>query len=151
MPYYIAFITLYGNEVPGDILWNGEPMTMRGYEKRDDLKNNGADDPNMYYTAFPTEFRRYFPMFGTKSRNTGDSNTLKITKPFVLYMIRSAAWPAVDVSTWHKINGATVPGSLFGPLKPSDVEIYEKFFNTGTHTDLDTSAAYYLLREGNTT
>lgn len=125
-------------------------MTMRGYEKRNDLKDNGADQPDLYYTAFPTEFIRYFPMYGTISRNTGDSNTLKITKPFVLYMVRSDAWPAVDVSTWDKLSGVSVPGSLLGTSGPSDVEIYEKFLNTGTYTDLDTSAAYYLLREGNT-
>ena len=126
-----------------DIKWNDDPMTMRGYEKRDDLKDAGSDQPNMFYTGFSNEFRKYFPMYGTKSRNEGDSNTLKIKKPFVAYMIRDPSWDAVDVANWNKI----ATDKYLGPSN-TDLELYEKFFDTGTHI-LDNSAAYYLFREGN--
>ena len=117
-------------------------MTMRGYEKRDDLKDAGSDQPDIYYTLFNSEFRKYFPMYGTKSRNEGDSNKLTITKPFLAFMIRNPSWASVDVSNWKKI----ATNQYLSP--PMDLDLYEKHFDAGTHY-LDNSAAYYLFREGN--
>ena len=119
-------------------------MTMRGYGKTDDLKDAGSDQPDMFYDAMIFEWRAYFPMYGTKSRNEGDSNELKITKPFLAVMVRDPSWDSVDVSNWEKIGNNR---KYLGPSNP-DIDLYEKYLDTGTHI-LDNSAAYYLFREGN--
>ena len=141
MPF-LFFNKLNFNVVPIDIKWNDVPMTMRGYEKRDDLKDAGNDQPDIYYTSFNSEFQKYFPMYGTKSRNEGDSNKLTITKPFLAFMIRDPSWASVDVSNWRKIATNQYLSTS------TDLDMYEKHFDVGTHY-LDNSAAYYLFREGN--
>ena len=120
-------------------------MSLRGYEKRDDLTESGNIVADLYYTAFSSEFHSYFPMYGTKNRNDGDTNALLINKPVYAYMARATAWTDVDVSGWFA--APTNTGNLLGPAV-GDVELYEKYLDQGSHT-LDNSNAYYLFRDGN--
>ena len=120
-------------------------MTIRGYEKRNDLTVDANVPTDIYYTNFKNTVKRFFPMYGTTNRNDGDSNTLVITKPFVAYMVRKPSWNPVDVTGWNKMSPS---GEFLGPTAGS-IDIYEKHFNSGTHT-FDNSAAYYLFVEGNT-
>ena len=133
-------------DVPLAIKWNNAPMTLRGYEKENDLTDSGNTVTDLKYTEFSAEFKAYFPMYGTRNRNDGDSNNLDINKPVFAYMIKATAWTDVATTGW---TATSVTGNLLGP-NVGAAEIFEKYLDPNQGPiNLDNSNAYYVFRDGN--
>ena len=111
------------------ILWNYEELTERIYEKKGDLKWEGAIWDGKYYTDLPDRIRKVFPIYGTQDIKTNEANVLEIrNEPVVAFMVTRDSWFPMSQNGW-----ATVGiGAYLGP-NFNDIIIYEKLLKPGTY------------------
>ena len=119
-------------------------MTKREYEQKRDLTIQGDIWEGKYYTNFPDSLKKLFPMYGPKDVNTNMENILEINNPVIGYMLRRSDWSAVPMAGWEKVG----TGKYLGP-DSGDIEMYEKFFDTGKYI-INNNSSFYLFTGGNT-
>ena len=118
-------------------------MTERIYEKKGDLKWEGAIWDGKYYTDLPDRIRKLFPIYGTQDIKTNEANVLEIrNEPVVAFMVTRDSWFPMSQNGW-----ATVGiGGYLGP-EFNDIIIYEKLLKPGTY-NIPPATSLYLFAKG---
>ena len=126
-------------------IWNGRALTARKEGSGDRLTIYGGDSwgsgEGVYYQNLPEFLKETMPLFGTQDVNTGNTNTLKLTKKTKVYLFRLGSWSSVPLDGWTYLG----MGSYLARYG-SNVKLYTKEMGSGSY-EIDNYSALYLFDE----